>query len=361
MRRHPTGRIELPSAVFAHGFSLRKRPFVRRFVGPVKVRFIRHGNQAEPGSALLLWGSTPAPSGLSPDVMIVRLEDGFLRSVGLGADLIPPVSWVIDRRGMYYDSARPSDLEHMLQNAEFSPELLERAGRLQKRIVESGLTKYNVGHNGWKRPGRSGQRVILVPGQVETDASVRFGAPGIRTNVDLLQAVRETDPAAYVVYKPHPDVVAGLRAEGRGDSGVRRWCDEVVTDVSMNDMLTAVDEVHVLTSLTGFEGLLRGRGVTCYGQPFYSGWGLTSDIVPVDRRTRRLSLSMLVAGALILYPTYVSRTTGRALAPEEAVDELVAWRESNGAGLPWWRRAFRPFLRRMVHRPQPSPKRERGI
>lgn len=341
----------LPPRVFACGFSWRKRPLVRRFIGDVKVRFIRQGKEAEPGSTLLLWGSMPAPADLASDVRIVRLEDGFLRSVGLGADLIQPVSWVIDRRGVYYDATRPSDLESLLQTAEFSPELLERAGRLHKSIVENGLTKYNVGHGSWRRP-EAGQRVILVPGQVETDASIRFGAPGIGTNGDLLQAVREAGPDAYVVYKPHPDVVAGLRAEGRGEAGARRWCDEVVTDVPMSELLSAVDEVHVLTSLAGFEALLRGRKVTCYGQPFYAGWGLTKDMVPpVSRRTRRLSLSMLVAGALILYPTYASRTTGRVITPEEAVGELVAWRETGAAGLSWRRRAYRYIVRRIVSRP----------
>ena len=57
-----------------------------------------------------------------------------------------------------------------------------------------------------------------------------------------------------------------------------RWCDEVVIDIAMGELLTVVDEVHVLTSLTGFEALLRGKMVICYGQPFYAGWGLTNDL-----------------------------------------------------------------------------------
>lgn len=339
----------LPADVFAYGFSFRKRSLVRRFVGNANVRFIRHGKCARPGSTVLLWGSTPPPIGLAPDIRIVRLEDGFLRSVGLGADLTTPLSWVIDQRGMYYDATRPSDLENLLQSIDFSPELLERAKRLQDRIVENGLTKYNVGSGSWSRPLHG--RVILVPGQVETDASIRFGAPGIRTNMGLLQAVRDANPSAYVVYKPHPDVVAGLRSKGLGENGARRWCDEVVADVSMSEMLPAVDEVHVLTSLSGFEALLRNKQVTCYGQPFYAGWGLTNDIEPILRRSRRLSLSMLVAGALILYPTYVSIATGRTIAPEQALDELLAWRAASSAELPPLRKAYRSVSRRLLRRP----------
>jgi capsular polysaccharide export protein len=330
------GAPRLPSTVFAYGFSYRKREILRRFVGDVNVHFIDREEAVPSGGALLLWGSSMPPAGMTTDVRIMRLEDGFLRSVGLGADLVPPVSWVIDRQGIYYDATRPSDLESLLQTTEFSPDLIARAARLRKRIVESGVTKYNVGSRGWKRPATRA-KVILVPGQVEKDASLRFGAPEIHTNIGLLHAVRWANPDAYIVYKPHPDVVAGLRGRGLGEEAAARWCDEVVVDASMGEMLSAVDEVHVLTSLTGFEALLRGRPVTCYGQPFYSGWGLTRDIVPTERRTRRLSLDALVAGALILYPTYVSRTTGAFTTPEKALDELLAWRAASVSRFAAWR------------------------
>lgn len=336
----------LPRQVFAHGFSRRKRAIVRSFAGAAKVRFIRHAGHVPAGGTLLLWGSKPAPPGLAPDVRLVRMEDGFLRSVGLGADLVRPVSWVVDRRGIYYDATRPSDLECLLQEAAFPPALLARAARLRERIVETGLTKYNVGSVPWRRPVRPDSRqalhhVILVPGQVESDASLRFGAsPGV-TNMGLLKAVRETNPDAYVVYKPHPDVVAGLRARGQGEESALRWCDEVVADAAMGDLLAQVDEVHVLTSLAGFEALLRGRTVVCHGQPFYAGWGLTRDARPAPRRTRRLSLDELVAGALILYPSYVSRATGLPVTPEQALEELLAWRERAGSRVPWWRKVMR--------------------
>jgi capsular polysaccharide export protein len=324
----------LPSDVFAYGFSFRKRSIVRRFVGNTKVHFIRRVKQVPAGSALLLWGSNPLPAGLAADVRIIRLEDGFLRSVGLGADLVNPVSWVLDQRGIYYDATRPSDLEYLLQTIEFSSALLARAALLRNRIVESGLTKYNVGHDNWERPTTSA-RVVLVPGQVESDASIQFGAPGIRTNMGLLQAVRIANPDAYVVYKPHPDVIAGLRAKGRGEDEALHWCDQIAIDVAMGEMLSAVDEVHVLTSLAGFEALLRGKRVTCYGQPFYAGWGLTKDIEAFSRRSRHLSLDMLVAGALILYPSYISRTTGRFTTPECVLHELVAWRMERASNLLW--------------------------
>ncbi|MCE5241669.1 MAG: beta-3-deoxy-D-manno-oct-2-ulosonic acid transferase [Syntrophobacteraceae bacterium] len=306
--------------------------------------FVDGARQVPAESTLLVWGSSPPPEGLAPDVHVVRVEDGFLRSVGLGADLVHPVSWIMDGRGIYYDATRPSDLEYLLMTAEFTPGLLSRASELRRRIVEHGLTKYNVGSSRWDRPAGK-KRIVLVPGQVESDASIRFGAPGVRTNMGLLQAVRESNGDAHLIYKPHPDVVAGLRAKGRGEDDALRWCDEVVVDASMGDLLPKIDEVHVLTSLAGFEALLRDKPVVCYGCPFYAGWGLTRDREPLGRRSRRLCLDELIAGALILYPTYVSRVTGRLTTPEHALDELLDWRAKSAPGVTFWRRVLRMVLR----------------
>jgi len=211
--------------------------------------------------------------------------------------------------------------------------------------VQHGLTKYNVGLKQWRRPDSLGRRVILVPGQVETDASIRFGAPNIKSNIALLRAVREAHSSAYVLYKPHPDVVAGLRKKGAGEEDAGRWCDELVVDVAMHALIDAVDEVHVLTSLTGFEALLREKKVVTYGQPFYAGWGLTCDMVPIKRRTRNLSIDELVAGVLIEYPTYVSRRTRRFTTAERALDELLEWKQTGPSRLPWWRKGLRWVLR----------------
>jgi capsule polysaccharide export protein KpsC/LpsZ len=58
--------------------------------------------------------------------------------------------------------------------------------------------------------------------------------------------------------------------------------------------------------------------------PFYAGWGLTNDLLPAPaRRTRRLRLEELVAGSLILYPLYVSATTGRPTTPERVVQQIA--------------------------------------
>jgi capsular polysaccharide export protein len=328
-------------------FSPWKRSVVRQCFPNKRIKFINNPSIVPTDGVLAIWGMKSVRDSVAPGIRILRIEDGFLRSVGLGADLIRPMSWVVDGCGMYYDATRPSDLEHLLAETLFTPEMLLRAAALRQRIVAEGITKYNVGVSGWQRP-KGTEKIILVPGQVESDASLAYGAPEIRSNIDLLQAVRHNNPEAHIIYKPHPDVTAGLRAKGAGEDESLRWCDEQLVDIDMSSLLDAVDAVHVLTSLAGFEALLRGKFVTCYGQPFYSGWGLTHDIVENPRRTRRLTIDGLVAGVLIMYPLYLSRTSDALITPERALDELLLWRSQEGGAVPWWRQCFRMILRLVV-------------
>lgn len=336
-----------PQKIVAIGFQFYKKCSLEAFFADSQVSFADSFDSVDVGSVVAVWGATPVPDFVKESCYVLRLEDGFIRSVGLGADLIQPVSWVVDTRGMYFDATQPSDIEFILEEFDFQDALLERAASLRERIVGTGLTKYNVGVGRWIRPTGVPQ-VLLALGQVETDASIKFGSPTIKTNLGLLQAIRKNHPDAYLVYKPHPDVVAGLRLQGDGEDEAYRFCDEIVTTVDLADMFNQVDEIHVLTSLAGFEALLRGRHVRCYGQPFYAGWGLTDDLAPVPRRTRHLGLDHLVAGALILYPRYMSLKSRAQITPEQAIDELLLARSVSGGQLPWWRRLFRPILQRIA-------------
>jgi capsular polysaccharide export protein len=338
---------DLPSVLHACGFPRWKRPIVRQCFRAHDIAFVPRGQAVPIGAVVLLWGAAPLPPGVAEGSAVIRLEDGFLRSVGLGADIVRPMSWVADRRGIYYDATRPSELETFLATHAFTPEERSRAAQLRERIVAGGLTKYNLGATLWRRPADN-RRVILVPGQVETDASIAFGCPAEKTNMGVLRKVRESHRDAYIVYKPHPDVVARLRLPGRNDHEAVRWCDEVVTDAAMAELIDQVDEVQVLTSLAGFEALLRGKSVSCHGQPFYAGWGLTHEFEPHARRTRALELDELVYGALIAHPLYLSRDGKGLISPEEAIDALMAWRQRTGGREPWWRGIYRVFLRRIA-------------
>lgn len=265
-----------------------------------------------PKDAVWVWGASSPTSLvaylLSCGARLLHAEDGFVRSVGLGSDLIRPQSLVLDERGIYFDATHPSDLEHILSTREFTTEDRQRAQQVRAFIVEHGITKYNLEPRQTVQWSSNGRLVVLVPGQVETDASIRLGCTSVRTNLDLLRAVRQTRPDAFIVYKPHPDVLSRNRKGRVALADAHEYVDHVEAGVSVVSCIAACDEVHTMTSLTGFDALLRGKKVVTYGQPFYAGWGLTEDraenATAFERRQRRLTLDQLVAGALLNYPIY---------------------------------------------------------
>lgn len=262
--------------------------------------------------SLVVWGRTVpddfADLAAQTGAKMLRMEDGFVRSVGLGSDLIAPFSLVLDERGLYFDPSQPSDLEQLLASASFTSEELAEAAAVRRFIVENAITKYNVERRETPDWAATGKRVVLVPGQVEDDASIRFGCRFVATNLDLLRAVRESRPDAFIVFKPHPDVMSGNRKGRVTDGEVRELADAVVLNISAISCIESADEVQTMTSLTGFDALLRGKHVVTYGEPFYAGWGVTDDRAPdaisFHRRKRKLSLDELVAGALLRYPFY---------------------------------------------------------
>ena len=272
------------------------------------------------GGAIACWASR-VPPGLgrqaaAAGIALWMIEDGFIRSAGLGAALVQPCSVTLDSRTPHYDASSASDLELILQNRAFVSAELNRARQLIGRIREGGITKYNLGGTAPDLP--ADRRIIVVLGQVDDDLSVKLGGCG-ETVAGMAERVRHEEPEAFIVFKPHPDVVSGLR-EGLLTPDV----DAVLPDVSLTALLERADCVHVLTSFGGFEALLRGCEVVVHGQPFYSGWGLTHDLRPLERRTRRLALEELVSGALIEYPVYYHPRLQRRCTAEELLDHIEA-------------------------------------
>lgn len=309
----------------------------------------RGEGEEEPDAVLLVWGIKDDPEvreiAERCSVPLWRMEDGFLRSVGLGSDLFAPASLVVDPLGIYYDPSQPSELERILSEERFTEDELRRARALRERIVEAGVSKYNVGVRRRVGPPDGDRRqVVLVVGQVEDDASIQRGCIDVRRNEELLREARRARRDAYLVYKPHPDVVSGNRRDSLPLSVARGICEEVVVDAGLADCLAVADEVHTMTSLVGFEALLRGTRVVVYGQPFYAGWGLTEDRHPHPRRTRRLTLDELVAGVLLRYPRYVHPVTGRYTTPERIVDVLGSTRRPAAWETTWGGRQVRKLV-----------------
>lgn len=286
------------------------------------------------GARILAW-ATRAPEQLErlcreAGLPLARVEDGFIRSVGLGASLQPGASIVIDDLGIYYDPRRESRLARILAEAEFPPELVARGKALREAIVARRLSKYNVGLASAATDWPSDRKIVLVPGQVEDDASVLYGSPHVRSNRALLEAARARNPDAFLLFKPHPDVEAGFRLGAIPEAEALRLADRIVTGISIVDLLDRVQHVETMTSLAGFEALIRGLSVAVHGRPFYAGWGLTEDLAAGADRGRTLALDELAAAALILYPRYLDPVAMKPCTPEHLLDRLSEARDLAG-------------------------------
>ena len=325
----------------AYGMAWWKRREIRRFlwVPGRRLPIARSAAQAvgiagRRGGALAIWPSRAAALASTPGgsaVQVVRVEDGFVRSVGLGSNLVPPSSVVVDHRGIHFDPSAPSDLEHILATEPFPAALLARAAALRETIVGARISKYGALAQTPPPPRLPGRRLVLVPAQVEDDMSVLAGGGGLHSNLEFLRRVRAMEPEAEIWFRPHPDVDAGHRTGAVPDAEVLALADRIVREPSMAALLGVVDAVHVITSLTGFEALMRGREVICHGTPFYAGWGLTRDLGKVpERRGRSLSLDELVAGVLVLYPRYLDPVTGLPCPPETLIARMATRRTRTG-------------------------------
>ena len=263
----------------------------------------------------------------------ISVEDGFVRSVGLGGNLYPPYSLLFDKKGIHFDASRKSNLEDLLQNRIVKKNELNRSRKLIDLIIKLKISKYNLRFSNERRfpiniPKKN---IIAVLGQVENDNSIIYGVPNDtipKTNYDLVMQVKKDYPDAYIIYKPHPDVDSGLRAKGKNELAINEIADFIAYETPLEYILNKVQKVAVFTSLGGFEALIRGISVITYGLPFYAGWGLTEDKLRnhdwAKRRTRILNLEELIFISLIEYPFYNSLRFKCPLEIEHVIEELIS-------------------------------------
>ncbi|MDR6714698.1 capsule polysaccharide export protein KpsC/LpsZ [Pseudomonas hunanensis] len=339
-----TGKNSSTTATYVIGFSTWKQ-YLRKYFPDRNLYFIdknisKHEFEAlwkkkitsQPSAEIFVWGFK------APDFIfnfaqkngkkLVHIEDGFIRSIGLGAQKTPPMSLTMDTRTPYFDASKPSDLEILLNGYDFDAdtELMSRAKSALEQVLKHEVSKYNNSPRLDIQAlyGPKTKKRILVIGQVEDDASILLGCTVKMTNNDLVKLALKENPEAQIIYKPHPDVLSGNRPAQSDPQDVNSLCTVITKNLSLPQSFHEVDHVYTLTSLGGFEAVLRGIKVTTIGCPFYSGWGLTDDRQPNPRRTRKLSATELFAAAYILYPKYFNPEEGSASEIEAVVSTISA-------------------------------------
>jgi capsular polysaccharide export protein len=221
-------------------------------------------------------------------ISVYRIEDGFIRSIGLGSNLVKPASLVIDSRGIYYDTSRDNDLKYYFDHFKITPKQIREAKKLQELIINNNISKYNCQPIIKPQWSAKNEKIILIPGQVEDDESIKYGATDIKTNLQLLERVRDLNPNSYIVYKPHPDVLAGNRKGFIEKNKVLKVANYFEDQVSIISCINSCDQVHTITSLAGFEALIRKKKVCLYGNPFYK------KLIDLNNQKNKLKNTILV-------------------------------------------------------------------
>lgn len=332
-------KYDKEKTIFAFGISEWKKKYIKAFLKENRIIFLPQSNflfllkgvlRRKENYCFLVWGYSENKSLAKfievNNISLLRIEDGFIRSKELGAMHSPPYSLCIDKKGMYFDSTKPSDLEDMLNNYNFSenPILIERAKACIEMLKELGISKYNhlEQKNIKKIYGVKEKKRILVIGQVEDDASIKKGCNYHITNNDLVRLAKKENPDAELIYKPHPDVLEGCRKRKSDPKEVKHLARIIEEPIRLTDSFETIDHVYTITSLGGFEALLRGIPVTTIGAPFYSGWGLTDDRQKISRRKRNLTVEEIFAAVYILYPLYLDPHSSEVITLEKTIENI---------------------------------------
>lgn len=301
---------------------------------------------SEEGDAVVGWGRKASgmrarKKAQKRGIPFLLLEDGFLRSVERKSS---PLSLIIDDLGVYYDARSPSRLESLIAKP-CSPEQSIRTRALMETWRACRVSKYN---NAPEYAGELPERFVLVVDQTFGDASVRCGLADASSFSHMLETALAENPDCTVLVKIHPDIFSH-RKSGYFDIEKIATMPRVQVLAENCHPVRLIEEseaIYAVTSQMGFEGLLWGKRVRCFGMPFYAGWGLTDDELPAPARRGAATPEQLIHAALIACPRYVDPETGERCEVERVLEHVSGRRNSMAGEMA----AEQPFRWRQVIR-----------
>lgn len=236
------------------------------------------------------------------------------------------LGFLIDDMGYYFDSNQPSRFERELNSEHYFLEDhdLLRSHMLIKDISHFNITKYNK-YVGSEEPGYDiEENCILVVDQKKGDASIAFSGASDATFEEMMLAAIEDNPGRKIYFKRHPDSIHKSFNSYRNRD--IREIEVLPDDVQIDHVLNRCERIYTVSSQVGFEGLLKGKHVVCFGVPFYSGWGLTDDRVFVPRRNKKRKIEEVFHQICIKQSVYFNPYTGRIITLEELLKLILKMR-----------------------------------
>lgn len=222
----------------------------------------------------------------------LRLEFGFISGLDIALCGAPQYSLIICPYIMYYDAYKLSFMDYIL-NSDFvlndTQEIYTK--ECIEKIVHHRITKYNGGSLNYNMTKFANTKNILIVDQRFGDSSIKYGRANEKTFENMfLEAYSHRD--YKIILKIHPDAIKSDK--GSYLAKFMNYDPERVTilneDINPYILFKYVDKVYVVTSQMGFEALMAGKEVHCFGVPFYSGWGITHDKIQSKFRKKKRNL-----------------------------------------------------------------------
>lgn len=261
---------------------------------------------------------------------VAVVEHGFIGAPeGEGA---PAISVILDDTTAYYDATRASRLERwLMQGPELSEQERQRARAAIDLLVAKRVTRDNRAPDLALQIGTPGKKKVLVVDQAVGDPAVSHGLAEPTAFERMLRDVIAKYGECDILVKqlPNPtkaENVSYLQGEKLPFAKFMNNIHQINFDVNSYALLDLVDEVFVVSSNLGFEALLAGKTVHCYGAPFYAGWGLTEDRIAVERRSRPRSVEDVFYATHIHYSRYYHPERQAAVDLEEIIEFVAARR-----------------------------------
>ncbi len=320
----PEAAVVIPRRLFHQNLSFLRNRRLKRILD-LMGHDLRPGLPG-PGDGVAVWGASPtawrgAALAARRSVPLIRIEDAFLRSLRPGRLGDSPLGLLVDPRGMHFDPAAPSTLEHILSTDPLDNSNLLARAREGYDGSHLDLSKYNI-HDPTLPPPPPGY--VLIIDQTAGDASLTASGATQATFDEMLAHAREAHPRAPILIKTHPETANGLRPGHYGPTHATNGITLVTEPQSPWALLDGAIAVYTVSSQMGFEAIMAGHKPHVWGQPFYAGWGLTHDRTPPPRRGRTLTRTQLFAAAMILAPTWYDPCRDRLCPFEGVLDQLEA-------------------------------------
>jgi hypothetical protein len=263
---------------------------------------------------------------------IIVLEDGFIRSINIGLSGEPSLSIIFDSHTAYYDATKASQLENLLNSdIKLNKETIDYCKKCISKIVMHRVSKYNRAPCYKLNLGNPNKRKILLVDQRYNKASVKYGLGDNSSFANMLQDALSHYNDYDIIIKRHPDAITGGKQSyfNKDLLSPFKYANNIFLyddDINPYALFDLVDDVFVCSSRMGFEALMAGKKVHCYGMPFYAGWGITEDKIVLDRRSKKRSVEEIFYFAYIVLSRYWNPDKNSIAKVDEIVDYITEHR-----------------------------------